>query len=143
MYKLLIESLCSLRSSNLYKLLKVSKYQKMTSPGLNRFDKVLSQVKRIPPQRGYEIKPNGELYASRLCKMALFTIFKRVLEKRRLGGESTEAIYHKAKKLARDYRKCKRWIYNRFGYSDEGQWIQHPNREQIENIFINLTPVPR
>ena len=37
--------------------------------------------------------------------MAIFTIFKRVLEKRRIGDESTEAIYHKAKKLARDYRK--------------------------------------
>ena len=36
---------------------------------------------------------NGQLNASRLCKAALFKIFKRALDKRRLGTEATEITY--------------------------------------------------
>ena len=46
-----------------------------------------------------------EKKASRLSKVALFTIFKRVLKKRRLGTEATETTYYRTKRHARDYQK--------------------------------------
>ena len=43
--------------------------------------------------------------ASRLCKAAIFTIYRRVLKARRLGNETTDLNYKTAKEYAKDYQQ--------------------------------------
>ena len=62
------------------------------------------KVSNIDPTNGYMIK-NQQLNASRLCKAALFKIFKRALDKRRIGMEATEITYKNSKRHSRTYQK--------------------------------------
>ena len=62
------------------------------------------KVSNIDPSNGYMIR-NQQLIASRLCKAALFKIFKRALDKRRLGTEATEITYKNSKRHSRTYQK--------------------------------------
>ena len=48
---------------------------------------------------------NQQLNASRLCKAALFKIFKRALDKRRIGMEATEITYKNSKRHSQTYQK--------------------------------------
>ena len=74
-------------------------------------------VKNIRHEDGYEIlldKDTKKLIkrASRLTKIALFTVYKRVLQQRGLGGEDTEITYYKTKRQARNYQKVIHEISN-------------------------------
>ena len=62
---------------------------------------------------GYAMKKteNGSVFcASRLSKTAFFTIYKRVLEKRRLGSEATDLVYKNAKDHAKDYQMVRKML---------------------------------
>ena len=62
------------------------------------------KVETINPSSGYAVK-NKQQCASRLSKVAIFTIYKRVLESRRLGRETTDFDYKTAKIHSKNYQK--------------------------------------
>lgn len=69
-----------------------------------QYDEKWEKVEFIDPSTGYAVK-NKQRQASRLSKTAIFTIYKRVLERRRLGAEATDLDYKTAKDHAKDYQK--------------------------------------
>jgi hypothetical protein len=96
-------------------------------------------VKKIRQSDGYELQIDRRA-TSRLSKLALFTVYKRILNQRRLGREATETTYAKTKRQARDYYKCKKWLYNRWLVDGEGEWIRHPEAESRDNFSIQNKP---
>jgi len=67
-------------------------------------------VKKIRQSDGYELQIEKETknirrVTSRLSKKGLFTVYKKILQQRRLGQEATETTYAKTKRQARDYYK--------------------------------------
>ena len=65
-----------------------------------QYSEVKEKVEKIDRNSGY-----SENRASRLCKVAIFTIYRRVLKARRLGNETTDLNYKTAKEYAKDYQQ--------------------------------------
>ena len=76
-----------------------------------QYDEKPEKVEIIDPKSGYAIK-NGQRQASRLSKTAIFTIYKRVLEQRRLGAEATDLDYKTAKEHSKNYQKVWTFVQN-------------------------------